>query len=89
MSRPRVLLPETVAVQNRFFFCVDILHDKGDIGLYKDFCIEIGCDKSHYYKQKNNPACHFFESGWLTVLVTRYGVSAKWLLTGVGDMFTK
>ena len=30
-----------------------------------------------------------FQAAWLSYLVTEYGVSAQWLLTGRGEFYTK
>lgn len=51
------------------------------------FCREIGVDRRNFVKQEKDHSRQIIRPEWLTVLVTAYGVSADWLLTGRGWPF--
>lgn len=51
-------------------------------------CDEMGVDRRNWCKQRADHSRHILRPAWLAHLVTHYGVSASWLLTGRGEMFS-
>lgn len=71
----------------RFFEAMDALKERKDIGGYQSFCNRYGIDKRNFYKQRKQPQIQIMHFDWLVPLVTEYGVSSLWLMTGLGKMF--
>lgn len=87
MSRRRNYHQDTLDVMSRFFQCLDSLVADKKTSV-NGFCEQNDIDKRHLYEQRKNPSRGYFESYWLTTLVKRYGASPRFLLLGVGDMFS-
>lgn len=51
------------------------------------YCRLYDIDKRNFYAQEKNLHEAKLKLYWLVPLVTEYGVSAHWLLTGAGRMF--
>lgn len=79
--------PKT-AVTDRFFAAFDTLVESGETRL-QTFCREMDVDKRNFVKQRDDHARNIIKTFWLTFIVEKYDVSAYWLLTGHGRMFTK
>lgn len=71
----------------RFFMAMDTLKERGDIRGYQTFCTRYGIDKRNFYKQRKQPQIQIMHFDWLVPLVTEYGISSLWLMTGLGKMF--
>ena len=80
--------PETVKVLNRFFESLDLLIASKAIRGKKTYCTLYGIDRANMYKQQKNLSRGVFEMDWFVPLVLDFNVSADWLLTGRGAMFT-
>jgi hypothetical protein len=52
-----------------------------------EFCAKVGADRRNFYTLLKNPARRLVKNEWLAGIVSSYGVSAHWLLTGQGTMF--
>lgn len=74
-------------VVGRFFQALDTLKERKAIGGIQTFCNAYGIDKRNFYKQRKQPQIQIMHFDWLVPLVTEYGVSSLWLLTGLGKMF--
>lgn len=74
-------------VVKRFFTALDALRERKDIKGFQTFCNDYGIDKRNFYKQRKEPHIQIMHFDWLVPLVTEYGVSALWLITGLGKMF--
>ena len=77
-----------ISVTDRFFQAYDELRVLGKTGL-NQFCTELDVDKRNFVKQAADHSRHILKPEWLTFIVTKYGISADWLLTGRGWMFGK
>ena len=77
-----------LAINARFFLVIDnLIHTRRIRGL-KTFTDKYGLNYWNLWSVKNEPDKHFVRPEWLSILVTDFGVSATYLLTGVGVMFT-
>lgn len=74
-------------VLSRFYEALDVLIDRRAVGGVQPYCELFGIDKRNLYHQRNNPEIGHFHFDWIVPMVTNYGISATWLLTGEGDMF--
>lgn len=71
----------------RFFEALDALKERKDIRGIQTYCTRYGIDKRNLYTQRKKPEIQILHFDWLVPMVTEYGVSSLWLLTGLGKMF--
>jgi len=84
-----MISPESVAVVDRFFLSLESLKDQRLIRGKATFCKLYGINRRNLYKIEMNRESLAFQLCWLSYLVTGFGISADWLLTGKGEMFKK
>lgn len=88
MSRTRAYKQDTLDTQLRFFSVMAEIVGEGRVpGGLAGYCDAYGIDRRHYYAQRKDFSRGYFEVAWLTPLVRHYGISATWLLTGIGKKF--
>lgn len=75
-------------VIKRFFEAIYALKAAGRIRGKQTFTNQYEINRWNFNTLEKEPERDIFQTAWLTYLVRDYGVSAKWLLTGIGDMFT-
>ena len=80
---------ESQKIVGRFFQSIETLKTTGQLRGKKTFCDEMNINRRNLYQLEKNHSRDIFQVSWLTHLITKYGVSADWLLTGRGDMFKK
>lgn len=73
-------------VVGRFFQALDALIERKDIESVQAYCTAAGFDSRNIYAMKKDNATHMIHFDWLQPLITDFGVSALWLLTGLGEM---
>lgn len=78
---------EETQIIARFFGVLELLKEKRIIRGVNTFTERYGINRRNLYKLKQEPSRKLFDTIWLKHLVTDYGVSAMWLLTGEGDIF--
>lgn len=83
MNEPR----ECIEITKRFFEALDMLKTQKRIRGMKTFTREYGENYWNFYTCRKEGLR--IKQEWLTYLVRDYDVSAQWLLTGKGGMFTK
>lgn len=74
-------------VVGRFFEALDALKDRKDIRGIQTYCTKYNINKRNLYTQRHKPEIQIMHFDWLVPMVTEYGVSSLWLLTGLGKMF--
>ena len=89
MPAKREYTPETVGVMLRFFEAVEILILHKKIRGVQTYCTLANVNRRHYYGQKKEIHRGWFQISWALPLIKEFGVSANWLLTGRGNMFTE
>lgn len=81
------ITPEGIAITKRFFLAIDTLQVMRKIRGLKTFTDKYGINYWNMSTLRKEPERRFLKPEWLSHLVNDYGVNAKWLLIGVGNMF--
>lgn len=68
--------------QNRFYEAFDILREKGVTNVV-EFCRAARAPRTSFHHCRK---AGIVRVEWLSLIVTRYGISADWLLSGRGSM---
>lgn len=89
MSKTRKYSQDTFAVMDRFFSAFEACLQNKLIKTVTAYCEENDIDKPHFYTQRKDRSRGFFEIGWAVPLIRDCGISARWLMTGVGSMFAE
>ncbi len=74
-------------VISRFYKALDAIIERKDIRGIQTYCNLYGIDKRNLYRQRKDTKTTILHFDWLIPLVTEYGISSFWLLTGIGKMF--
>ena len=92
----KTISPHTKEVQRRFFEALDRLKEQDKIAGLQTFCTNYNLHKAKYSnirsairKPEHDGRYKFIDIDALFYLVKDFGVSANWLLTGRGEMFSK
>ena len=80
------IAPEGVATTKRFFLALDTLQMQRKIRGLRTFTEKYGINYWNMNTLKAEPERRVLKSECLTFLVRDFGVSAEWLLCGVGPM---
>lgn len=80
--------PDSQVIVRRFFLALDTLKDSRRIHGISNFTEEHNINRRNLYQLRQNPSRGIFQVSWLMYLVHDYGISAGWLLTGRGSMFS-
>ena len=81
--------PDSIKIVERFFEALYDLKRCRAIRGKNTFVQRYGINRGNFWQLENNKSCDQLQLVWLSYLVTDYGVSAEWLLTGNGDMYIK
>ena len=76
-------------IVNRFFTAIQQLIDDKVIRGKQTFTRRYGINRWNFLTCAAEPHRDIFQVAWLGYLVTDYGVSADWLLTGKGTFYRK
>lgn len=72
----------------RFFQALQYLKDQRIIRGKQTFTRQFGINRWNMNTVEKEPSRDMFQTAWLSYLVTEYGVSAEWLLTGRGAILS-
>lgn len=76
-------------IVQRFFDALYYLKSERVIRGKATFTKAYGIDRWNLNRLEKNPSSDIFQPAWLTYLVRDYNISARWLLTGRGDIISK
>jgi hypothetical protein len=76
-------------IVERFFEAIQTLKKKKKIKGLQTFTTKYNINNRNIWQLKQDPCRKIFDACWLTYLVLDYDISAYWLLTGQGEMFTQ
>lgn len=80
--------PDSQQIIRRFFDALYQLKTDKIIRGKQTFTREHDIDRWNMNKLEQDPSRQIFQPAWLTYLVNDYGISAQWLLTGRGNMYS-
>lgn len=89
MSRTRNYSQDTLNVMERFYVALETCKDCKVINSVSEYCEKNNIESAALYRQRKHRERGLFEIGWAVPLIRDCGVSARWLLTGVGSMFAQ
>lgn len=76
-------------IMERFYSALDAIIESKKIRGVNTYCRLYEIDRRNFIAQRKDLDRGWFQLSWLQPMVREYGVSAKWLLTGIGKMFAK
>lgn len=77
---------DSQVIIRRFFQVLQYLKEQKIIRGKQTFTRQFGINRWNMNTVEKEPSRDMFQTAWLTYLVTEYGVSADWLLTGRGSI---
>ena len=77
---------DSQVIIRRFFQALQYLKEQKIIRGKQTFTRQFGINRWNMNTVEKEPSRDMFQTAWLTYLVTGYGVSADWLLTGRGSI---
>lgn len=89
MSKTRNYSQDTLDVMERFYVALEACKDSKVINSVAEYCETNKIESAALYRQRKHREKGLFEIGWAVPLIRSCGVSARWLLTGVGSMFAQ
>lgn len=78
--------PDSQLIVHRFFLALDTLIATGEMRGAATFTKEHGINRRNFHTTRIHPESGMFQPAWLSYIVKDYGISARWLLTGLGNM---
>lgn len=76
-------------IMERFYSAMDAIIESKKIRGVNTYCRLYEIDRRNFIAQRKDLDRGWFQVSWLQPMVREYGVSARWLLTGMGKMFAK
>ncbi len=76
-------------IMERFYSALDAIIESKKIRGVNTYCRLYEIDRRNFIAQRKDLERGWFQLSWLQPMVREYGVSARWLLTGIGKMFAK
>jgi hypothetical protein len=79
--------PVSKQIIQRFYDALDAIIAMKKIRGVNTYCRLYEIDRRNFIAQRKDLDRGWFQVSWLNPMVSEYGVSARWLLTGFGKMF--
>ena len=79
--------PDSIIVIQRFYQALDTIIAHKAIRGVQTFTKEYKINRWNFSTVRKKPESDMFQLSWITYLVRDFGVSARWIMTGLGDMF--
>lgn len=89
MSKTRNYSQDTLDVMERFYVALEACKQNNVINSVAEYCEKNNIESAALYRQRKHREKGLFEIGWAVPLIRNCGVSARWLMTGVGSMFAQ
>ena len=80
---------EGIKIVGRFFEAIYDLKEKKTIRGKQTFTRKYGINNRNFWLLEQDKSRDILQLAWITYLVRDYDVSAEWIITGKGDMYTK
>lgn len=81
--------PVTQEIIGRFYESLDAVIANKTIRGVQTYCRLYGIDRRNLLANRKDLSRGWFQVSWLVPLIDIYGVSARWLMTGRGNMFSR
>lgn len=79
---------DSQVIIRRFFQALQYLKEQKIIRGKQTFTRRFNINRWNMNTVEKEPSRDMFQTAWLTYLVTEYGVSSEWLLTGRGEIMS-
>lgn len=79
---------DSVQIIKRFYEAVNTLIANKTIRGKKTFTDAYGINRWNFNTVEKNPESDMFQLSWISHLVNDFGISAQWIMTGRGGMFS-
>jgi len=81
--------PESIAIIKRFYEAIDMLIAGKVIRGKQTFTKKYDINRRNFATVQRKPESDMFQLVWISYLVTDFGISAEWIMTGRGPMFDR
>lgn len=81
--------PVTQEIIGRFYESLDAVIANKTIRGVQTYCRLYGIDRRNLIANRKDLSRGWFQVSWLVPLIEVYGISARWLMTGRGNMFSR
>ena len=79
--------PESIGIIKRFYEAIDMLIASKVIRGKQTFTNRYGINRWNFNTVRQKPESDMFQLVWIAYLVSDFGISAEWIMTGKGGMF--
>jgi len=79
--------PESIGIIKRFYEAMDMLIAGKIIRGKKTFTDRYGINRWNFNTVRQKPESDMFQLVWIAYIVSDFGISAEWIMTGKGGMF--
>jgi len=80
---------QEVKIVERFFEVIYDLKKRRQIGGKTTIARDLGINRRNFWQLEQDKTRDILRIGWISHLITKYSVSAEWIMTGQGDMYVE